>query len=725
MRWIGRMVAVFFVLVAALAVSVLAIIKSTDVNDYRTAITEQAKLLTGRDLVIEGELGIDVSLSPSIVVEGIRFANAPWGSKPEMLFVRRMEARLNLLPLITGDIQVETVVLIEPTVLLEKDASGRGNWIFDVPDKARQAASSAPLSLPAVHRVIIRDAHVVYVDPNAKIRQEAAVKSLDAWAENLDSPIHMDVSAEVGGRRFDAVVQLGGIRNLLVAGTPYPVSVEGAVGGAQIRIQGTVGKPLEGRDLNLTFSAAGDDIRSIADYMGGGFDVPALGAYSVAGRLGDTVSGYSLEGLAVRAGGSDIGGSVNISLKSPRPRIEGKLESSLINLDPLIGESDGPSEKTSGSDEATGGKRLFPTTSLSVEPLSSFDGRIDLVVRRVTAGRVVIDDLDLVAVVEHGRMTLAPIRGDVAGGRISGEVVVEDASGLLAVRVDLDGREMAFDRLLRELLGEEFMEGGRADFHANLAGTGRTVAEIMATLNGQFRTTVGEGRILNTSIDLAGADLFGALISGINPFSKKDDASVLECAAIRLNIVEGIATADKGIGLRTEKMDVLGEGTIDLGGEALDLRVSTGARTGIGIGAGSVASLVHLRGTFAEPSVAVDPLKAAINVGTAVATGGLSLLAGALIDKIAPGEDPCKVALGLVAQNRKTGTVNQPSDVANDGEAVKTTPEATDGGAVSAAPESTETVDKNPEESKQSGPVEIIGGIGKTIGDGIGKLLGR
>ena len=49
----------------------VAILESTDFNEYKDPISEKAKEATGRDLVITGDLNLEISFTPKIVVEGI------------------------------------------------------------------------------------------------------------------------------------------------------------------------------------------------------------------------------------------------------------------------------------------------------------------------------------------------------------------------------------------------------------------------------------------------------------------------------------------------------------------------------------------------------------------------------------------------------------------------------------------------------------------------------
>ena len=58
-------------------------------------ISDQVKAATGRDLIISGDIDLEVSLNPALTVEGVSFANAPSGSRPQMVTIGRLEARID------------------------------------------------------------------------------------------------------------------------------------------------------------------------------------------------------------------------------------------------------------------------------------------------------------------------------------------------------------------------------------------------------------------------------------------------------------------------------------------------------------------------------------------------------------------------------------------------------------------------------------------------------
>ncbi len=171
----------------------------------------------------------------------------------------------------------------------------------------------------------------------------------------------------------------------------------------------------------------------------------------------------------------------------------------------------------------------------------------------------------------------------------------------------------------------------------------------MAGSNGQILVNTGSGKLLNDTIDVAGADVIFSALNMMNPLAEKEKHTTLECAVIKFDIKDGIATTDRGVAIQTTKMNIVGSGTLNFKTEEVAMAVKPQAREGLGIGLGSLVDAVSIGGTLAEPSPKVDAataLKTGVTVGAAVATGGLSLLAEGLFKKTTADSNPCDTALG-------------------------------------------------------------------------------
>lgn len=158
MKIIRNLAIGLLVVIALAAIGGIIFIKTMDFNRYRGEIATLVKNATGRDLTIAGDLGVTISLSPALVVDNVRLANVAWGKEPDMVNIKHLEAQMELMPLLHKEIRVTRILLVEPDILLEKDAAGNGNWVFSPPaakEEKTAAGGAGTLPLPVIQQVTI------------------------------------------------------------------------------------------------------------------------------------------------------------------------------------------------------------------------------------------------------------------------------------------------------------------------------------------------------------------------------------------------------------------------------------------------------------------------------------------------------------------------------------------------------------------------------------------
>jgi uncharacterized protein involved in outer membrane biogenesis len=167
--------------VTLLIVAVVAVLLTVDVNQYRGLIQDQAKAATGREVTV-GDIKLALSLTPAIVVSDVKVANAPWGSRPEMLTLKRAEASTQLIPLLFGTVNISGLKLVDADVLLETNADGKGNWEFETAAASASAAGeqSVPLNVSGVSAENLK---LVYRDGKTKDGASVTAKSIEADIE--------------------------------------------------------------------------------------------------------------------------------------------------------------------------------------------------------------------------------------------------------------------------------------------------------------------------------------------------------------------------------------------------------------------------------------------------------------------------------------------------------------------------------------------------------------
>jgi uncharacterized protein involved in outer membrane biogenesis len=126
----------------------LALLAFLRADSLRPRIEAAVEAATGRALTLSA-VTLRPALVPTLSLEGAVLANPPGFSRPEMLRVRRIEAEVALMPLLSRQVELRRLTLVEPDLLLETDAAGRANWQFARPPQPDAPAPSAAPAAPA------------------------------------------------------------------------------------------------------------------------------------------------------------------------------------------------------------------------------------------------------------------------------------------------------------------------------------------------------------------------------------------------------------------------------------------------------------------------------------------------------------------------------------------------------------------------------------------------
>lgn len=237
---IKRIVTGLVALAVAVVVTGYAILSTMDFEELRGVIEAEAKKATGRDLSIAGAIDLQVSLSPAIALEDVTFANAGWGSRKEMVTVKRFEVEVALLPLLTGDIQVNRLILIEPDILLETNAKGNPNWQMKaVGAKAKEEEKTEEAGdLPSINEVLIRDGRLTYRNGITGAKTQIDLAELAANAGGFLSPMTVSLRGSLDGLSVQLDGTLGSLDQMMDEQV-FPVEFKLVTGGSDLAGEGT------------------------------------------------------------------------------------------------------------------------------------------------------------------------------------------------------------------------------------------------------------------------------------------------------------------------------------------------------------------------------------------------------------------------------------------------------------------------------------------------------
>ena len=308
MKRLFKILSILSVLLVAIVVAAVAVLSSLDFNDYKGVIAEEVKKATGRDLKISGDLKLHISLTPSLYVDGVTFANAPWGSRPEMVSLKRLEAEVALMPLLSREVDVKRVILVGLDLLAETDKQGRGNWQFGTVSETPAATeSSGGGVLPVIRQVHVEDLRLTYRDGQTGEETRLTLPALDLEADSADAPLRVSVNGDVNGEEFRVKGTIGSLRGL-TSGKELPLDITVRALAAEVKAKGAIADPKAMTGLGIAISAKGESIAETVNAAGrmvpalAAVKLPDLGPYDLAATVGGSGAKPSISGIKASLG---------------------------------------------------------------------------------------------------------------------------------------------------------------------------------------------------------------------------------------------------------------------------------------------------------------------------------------------------------------------------------------------------------------------------------------
>ncbi|RZL29433.1 MAG: AsmA family protein [Rubrivivax sp.] len=229
-------------------------------------------------------------------------------------------------------------------------------------------------------------------------------------------------------------------------------------------------------------------------------------------------------------------------------------------------------------------------------------------------------------------LNLSHLNAGVAGGEIVGAIQLDTRPAPPQWKVSLDADNMAIERWLKPevKLVSAHPITGRVKARLDVQGTGRSVAELLGSLNGPLQLRLENGSISHVLTEAVGLDV----AQGLGMLLRGDRNLPLNCARLDGRFAAGVLRPRTAIvDNRDSRIDL--DGRISLKDESLDLRVVAKPKDFSPL---TLRAPVRLQGTLAEPRVALEGKRLGGRAIAALALGALTPPA-ALLAFIDPGED--------------------------------------------------------------------------------------
>lgn len=694
----------------AVTVALIAATKAIDFERYKGYVADLVEAETGRKLTFGGPVKLRLGLVPSLIADNITLSNPPDGAPGPMIRIQRVEAEVALPALLRKEILIQRLIVSSPEIILEngnwnlipaagdKQSDGTPTR-FDLRElKVKNAKVSwrggdGRQNLVALHKLVllpeqgaglgvtvVGDSQGRMFEFTGKVGNLGAalagkpwpvslkgagtgtIVAVDGTIASLNSLTGLNFKVSFQTDELSDFLHMAGYGNGRANGLLGPMRLAARLHDGSgvlalddmdvsagkrdfmfVSLKGAIKNLAALTGVDVVVQAETDNLAHLGRLWNGG--LPALGPVRVAAALRDAKGAWLASDIKAQVGGSDLSGEAGMQAGG---RLTANLTATLLDMADFVGGSPPALVGKAAPTPADG--RLIPALALPLDGLRGQDIDVALRAEKLMLSGVAMSGAAMEARLKGGVLSVPVLKGGLAGGTVSGAVTVDARPPQPLADLRLDLADVDFGRLSQDA-GNTLLSGGIGSLKFALKSRGGDLRTLAAHANGSALLSLGPGRVHNRAFSLAGGDLISVILSAVNPLAHSRETTEMACAVAHFRLKDGVAFTDKGLAVQADGVDVVGAGTIDLRTEALDLGFTPRAKEGLGLSLGSQFSgLTRLRGTLAAPSLSVDEMgsaRAALSVGAATATAGLSLLGELLLDKVMADPNPCRTALAM------------------------------------------------------------------------------
>ncbi|MFS0772683.1 AsmA family protein [Sphingomonas sp. 1P08PE] len=540
----------------------------------RGIVEREATERFGRPVTIGSVQRLDrFGFTPTIAIRDVRIAQAGWAGTGDFARLGTLTVTFPVWPLLTGDFRPRDVRVDGLSLALVRDANGRTNW--QRPGKQEQGGGA-----PDLGGLAVRNADIRYADA----KQDRTVR----LAVAIDPATGL--KAQGAGTINGTPVRLAIAGAAPLAGMPWPFVARIEGDRLAMRATGTMDRPLDTNAMTLDVTARASDLKLIDAVIEAGlFRTRPVALRAHVRRDPDL---WRIERLTGTIGRSDLTGDLTVKKVDGRSKIDGHIASRAFDFNDL---TSAEGRAKAAAQEARIGPRLVPDTRVDIGKIDSTDGRLSFTVGRIvgTSAPPVLGMAGTL-VMDHRRLTLAPLRLRLSQGNVTGRAVVDQRDGAPAPMVTLDLHLTGGD-VAAFAAGGQFT--GRLAARVRLKGRGETIRSAIGRSSGTIGFVVQDGRLPARYAAALGFDAGRALLAG------EGDRAGLRCLIAELAMRGGTGRVSPLV-VDTAISQLTGSGTVTFPDERLALSLTGAPKREVIL---RIPGTATVAGTIRSPDLVIPP----------------------------------------------------------------------------------------------------------------------
>ena len=362
-----------------------------------------------------------------------------------------------------------------------------------------------------------------------------------------------------------------------------------------------------------------------------------------------------ISALTLRSGDSDLAVRGRIA-RSPDAQMKLDVTSNRINLDPwtaAMREENGT--EAEGGKSVPGDQPVLPDYRIRTAWFDDFSADANLrIAELIGLPRPVFNVRGALTTDENGlRIDHLSAENERGGGATLRGSLLRSAGATLQLDVSIEGFDLVMG--IPKAPSEEIDSLPSYEFKTQVGGAGATTRELASSLDGYLTAVMGSGKVLNVGFDRLTNSFLQELSQVLNPLQSEKDNTTINCAAAFVTIESGKLVGKPAIVVDTPDVKISSNITLDLGSERIKAKFKTVPQKGLGFSVSSVFNpYVEVTGTLAKPQITVDPANTVVGGSLAVMTGGLSILAQNVADRMSSSGNICAERLSKAQEEIST-----------------------------------------------------------------------
>ncbi len=310
------------------------------VGTYMDKVSQDVSAKTGRDLKVNGTVSFRLFPSIRLSATNVTISNPPGFSSPYFATMDQFALSVKLIPLLSGEIEVDRFLLDHPRIAIETLADGQTNMDFDDKDKGARPKKTytSPTSISSGHAQVnlpngLRLGEVKLVDGEITLKddrhdsfQKFDQINVSVSLPSLEGEMDVDGRLNYGAHAFNLKIALSPFGPFM-KGSSASLHLMGTAPALNLKFDGSVdrdGHPMLVGALNVDAPSM-PDLMKFLDYPAVG-NYADLGVLSFVGQLSAERTKAALTQTRLTLGPVAATGDLSADLSQKPPIIDGRMQ---------------------------------------------------------------------------------------------------------------------------------------------------------------------------------------------------------------------------------------------------------------------------------------------------------------------------------------------------------------------------------------------------------------